>query len=65
MGAKKKEIYIYIFLYVCVFSVATYGSDVISVGGHKKNTNLRNCSRISKQCTKPASEDEMCPRWVK
>ena len=33
------------------FFVATYG-----------NTDLRNCSHISKHCTKPASEDEMCPR---
>ena len=25
------------------FFVATYGNEVISVGGHKKNTDLRNC----------------------
>ena len=37
------------------FFVATYGNEVISVGG---------CSRLSKHCTKPASEDEMCPRWA-
>ena len=64
MGAKKKETLIF-FLYVCVFFVATYRNDVISVGSHKKNTDLRNCSRLSKHCTKPASEDEMCPRWAK
>ena len=44
--------------------MAIYGNEVISVGGHRKNTDLRNCSRISKQCTKPAFEDKpnFC-RW--
>ena len=32
----------------------TYGNEVISVGGHRKNTDLRNCSLLSKQCTKSA-----------
>ena len=45
------------------FSVATYS--FISVGGHKKNTDLRNCSRLLKHRTKPAFEDEMCPRRTK
>ena len=30
----------------------------------QKHTDLRNCSRLSKHCTKPASEDQMCPRWA-
>ena len=44
------------------------GSNIGSVnsiipGGHKKNTDLRrNCSRLSKHCTKPAFEDEMCSK---
>ena len=38
---------------------------VISVGGQRKNTDSRNCSRHSKHCTKPAFEDEMCPRRSK
>ena len=49
-------------LKVCVFFVPTYGNDIISVGGHRKNTDQRNCSRLSKHCTKPAFEDEMCPK---
>ena len=44
------------------FFFATYGNEVISVGGHKENTDLRNCSRLSKHCTKPAFENEMCPK---
>ena len=35
------------------FCVATYGN------GHKENTDLRNCSRFSKHCTKPSFEDEI------
>ena len=27
-----------------------------------KNTDLRNCARLSKHCTRPVFEDEMCPR---
>ena len=50
------------FLYVCGFFVATYGNEVIFVGGLNKNTDLRNYSRLSKHYTKP---DEMCPRWAK
>ena len=42
------------------FFVATYGNEVISVGGHEKNTDVRNCQRLSKHCTKPTLEDEMC-----
>ena len=30
----------------------------------QKNTDLRTCSHLSKHCTKPASEDQMCPRWA-
>ena len=33
------------------FFVATYGNEVIFVGGNNKNTDLRNCSRLSKHCT--------------
>ena len=47
------------------FISTTYGNEVISVGRHKKNTNLRNCSRLSKHCTKPTFEKEMCPRRIK
>ena len=36
-----------------------------SVGGHKSNTDLHSCSRLSKHCTKPAFEDEMCPKRTK
>ena len=32
------------------------------MGGHRKNIDLRNCSRLSKHCTKPAFEDEMCTK---
>ena len=39
--------------------MATYGNEVISVGGHKKNTDLRNCSRLSRHYTKPAFEEEI------
>ena len=40
------------------FFAATYRNEVISVGGHKKNTDLRrNCSRLPKHCTKLGSED--------
>ena len=42
-----------------------YGNEVISAGGHRKNTNLRNCSRLSKHYTKAAFQDEMCPRTTK
>ena len=62
MGAKKKrkcsrkkmEVF-------CAFFCGhtTYGNEAISVGGHKKNTDLRTCSRLSKHCTKPAFEGEM------
>ena len=41
----------------------TYGNEAVSVGGHKKNKDLRNCSRLSKHCTKPAFENEMLPTW--
>ena len=60
------------------FSCRTYTSSILSIVfslGPKpptkmrsflrwpqKNTDLRNCSRLSKHCTKPASEDEMRPR---
>ena len=65
MGAKKTEMFKLFFVGRCVFFVATYGNEVISVGGHKKNTDLRNCSRLSRQCTRrPASEDDVCPRWA-
>ena len=40
------------------FFVTTYGNGAISVGARKKKQ-LRNCSRLSKHCTKPAFEDEM------
>ena len=35
MGAKKTEL-LHLFLLVCVFFVATYGNEVVSVSGHKK-----------------------------
>ena len=57
MGAEKTEMVQKFFVGLCFF-VATSGN----VGGHKKSTDLRNCSRFSKHCTKPAFEDEMCPR---
>ena len=47
-------------LYVLVVFAATYGNEVISVGDHEKNTDVRNCPRLSKHCTKPTLEDEMC-----
>ena len=62
MGAKKTEISHFSFE-VCVFFVATFGNDVISVGVHKKNTDLRTVYVF--RSTVPASEDEMCPRWSK
>ena len=34
------------------------------IGDHKKHTDLRNCSRLSKYCTKLASENEICSRWA-
>ena len=46
------------------FFVATYENEVIFVGDHKKNADLWNCSGLSKHCTKPVSDDEMCPRWA-
>ena len=64
MGAKKTEMFQFFFVGVCVFFVTTYRNKLISLGGHKKNTDLRDCSRLSKRYTKPASEDEMCPRWT-
>ena len=64
MGAKKTETVQKIFVGVFFF-VATYGNEVISVSDHRKNTDLRNCSRLSKHYTKPSSEDEMCPRRTK
>ena len=44
--------------------MAISGNEVISVGGHRKNTDLRNYSRISNQCTRPAFDDKpnFC-RW--
>ena len=64
MGTKKKEV-VDNFLLVFILFLATFGNEVISVGGHRKNTDLRNCSRLSKHCTKPAFEDKMCPRKTK
>ena len=63
MEAKNPE-NVSIFFCRSVFFVATYGNEVISVGGHKKNTDLRNCSRLPKRFRKPVSEDDMCPRWA-
>ena len=63
-GAKKQRKCYNFCLWICVFFVATYGNEVISVGGHKINTDLWDCSRLSKHCTKPDSEDDMCPRWA-
>ena len=62
MGAKKTEMFRFCFGGF-VFLIK---NEVISVGGRwpPKNTDLRNCSRLSKHCTKPASEDQMCPRWA-
>ena len=62
-GAKKMEMSQFVFVGLCFF-VAIEKNEAISVGGHKKNADLRNCSRLSKHCTKPASEDEMCPNRV-
>ena len=39
--------------------MATYGNEAISVGGHSKKTDLRNRSRLSENCTRLASEDEI------
>ena len=63
MGAKKNGNGPENFSRSVFFVVATYS--FISVGGHEKNTDLRKCSRLSKHCTKPAFEDEMCPRRTK
>ena len=62
MGAKKTGMAPKKNLGLCFF-VVTYGNKVISVGGHRISTDLRNpnCSRLSKHGTKPAFEDEMCP----
>ena len=46
MGAKKRKCSIF-FVGLCFF-VVTCRNEVISVGGHKKHTDLRNCSRLSK-----------------
>ena len=48
--------------------MATYRNEAISAGGHRghfcrwpqKNTDLRNCSHLSKHCTKPASLRTRC-----
>ena len=52
-GSKNPGNVPFFFVGLCLFGL-------ISVGGHKKNTDLWNCSSLSKHCTKPASEDEMC-----
>ena len=44
MGAKKTEIFHFFCRSSVLFFVATYRNDLISVGDHKKNTDLRNCS---------------------
>ena len=62
MGAKKNDPESFCRF---VFFLVTYGDEIISVGGHKKNTDLRSCSRLSKHCTKPVFEDELCPRRAK
>ena len=58
-GSKKKTEMVYkiaVGLFVVVVVVAAYGNEVMSVGGHRKNTDLRNCSSLLKQYTKPRTK---------
>ena len=61
-GSKKIRKWFRNILWVCVFFVATYGSEVISVDSDIKKTDLRNCLRLSKHCTKPTFENRIRPK---
>ena len=58
MGAKTPEIGPEIFCMSVFIFVTIYGNEVIFVGGLKRHTELRKCSRLSKHSTKPAFEGE-------
>ena len=59
MGAKKTERVQKNFVRLCFFLSPP------TERGQKTPTHLRKCSRLSKHCTEPAFEDEVCPKRTK